>query len=133
MKKEIKGGDQIVITKTDGGWESLIGKSASVCETNDSTDPEKLKVDFENGFVGYFKQDQMRLDNDLTNSARIIQHIEYMTNNNWCKIEPYQLANIRGTLIQEKQECVMLKAKNKELVQKIIDLENQLSIFKTKD
>lgn len=123
-KQTIVGGDNVIITQST--WESVIGKSGVVCTSNDSTDPNKLKVDFENGFVGYFTEEQLALDNDLTMLPNIIHHLKYMITQGQTEISTQQLERM---LI-----CLNNKVLHVErLTGKIVDLENQLSIFKTND
>lgn len=121
---EIKGGDNVIII--DSTWKSVIGKSAIVCDINDSTDPEKLKVDFENGFVGYFTQEQLSLDNDLSNPDNILRHLKYMLETDISSLEEYQIQNMISGLTGTLDEYRKIVDVNHTLTQKVIELENQI-------
>ena len=75
---KFKQGDNVIIVDSPT-WKSLIGKSAVVVK-NDA-DPnygeghKKIKVDYEDGAVGWFWPHQLALDNDINNIEDAKKHL----------------------------------------------------------
>jgi hypothetical protein len=94
----LKGGDNVTVIKVNSNWTSIIGKQGVLCDKSDASDPTLLKVDFENGFIGYFKQDQLALTNDIVSHKDIIHLFEHMIHNKINTLEESQLEQIINVL-----------------------------------
>lgn len=75
----IKEGDNVIIIDAPT-WKSLIGKSATVIKNdanpNFGDGHKKVKVDYEDGAVGWFWPHQLKLDNDINTIKDIVRHLK---------------------------------------------------------
>ena len=77
-------GDNVIIIDSPS-WKSVIGKSAVVVRNdanpNFGEGHKKIKIDYEDGAVGWFWPAQLQLDNDITSVARAKRHLTSLLKN----------------------------------------------------
>ena len=90
-----KADDDVIIIDTT--WKSLIGKTATVCSKQDADDPNKVRVEFDEDYIGYFYPEQLQIDNTLHNTDSIINYLSHVvthSKSDKIEIEKSKLQNI---------------------------------------
>jgi len=90
-----KEGVNVIVIDTT--WKSLIGCKATVSATQDAKDPNKIRVNFDEDYVGYFYPEQLQIDTNLRDTDSVINYLSHLithASNKEIKIEVSKLQNI---------------------------------------